>query len=167
MNTDQYPLTRFDFDPCSSVKSAVKKFFGLALMIGVSLVAARAADFPFAEATIDALQAQMTAGTLTAHDLTAAYLARIAAIDKAGPKLNAVLELNPDALIIADALDAERKSGKVRGPLHGIPVLIKDNIDTADRMQTTAGSLALLGQKVPRDAHVAARLREAGAVILG
>jgi amidase len=128
---------------------------------------ARAADFPFAETTIDNLQARMAAGTLTAHDLTAAYLARIAEIDKAGPALNAVLELNPDALIIADALDAERKSGRVRGPLHGIPVLIKDNIDTADRMQTTAGSLALVGQKVPRDAAVAARLREAGAVILG
>ncbi len=129
---------------------------------------ARADDaFPFAEATIDSLQARMTAGTLTAHELTAAYLARIVAIDKAGPKLNAVLELNPDALIIADALDAERKSGHVRGPLHGIPVLIKDNIDTADRMQTTAGSLALVGQRVPRDAGVAARLRDAGAVILG
>ena len=133
----------------------------------VLIVAARAADFAFAEATIDDLQARMKAGTLTSHDLTAAYLARIAEIDKAGPRLNAVLELNPDALIIADALDAERKSGRVRGPLHGIPVLIKDNIDTADRMQTTAGSLALVGQKVPRDAHIAARLREAGAVILG
>ena len=130
-------------------------------------VASRAAEFPFAEATIDDLQARMAAGTLTAHDLTAAYLARIAAVDKAGSKLNAVLELNPDALAIADALDAERKAGHVRGPLHGIPVLIKDNIDTADRMQTTAGSLALVGQKPPRDAHVASRLREAGAVILG
>jgi amidase len=142
----------------------IRALFAFTLL---SALAARAADFPFAEATIDALQAQMAAGKLTSHDLTAAYLARIAAIDKAGPKLNAVLELNPDALIIADALDAERKSGRVRGPLHGIPVLIKDNIDTADRMQTTAGSLALVGQRVPRDAHVAARLRDAGAVILG
>jgi amidase len=88
-------------------------------------------------------------------------------VDKAGPKLNAVIELNPDALVIADQLDAERKAGHVRGPLHGIPVLLKDNIDTADKMQTTAGSLALVGQKPPRDADVAARLREAGAVILG
>lgn len=131
------------------------------------LVAAARAEFAFSEATIGDLQARMAAGKLTSHELTAAYLARIAEIDKAGPTLNAVLELNPDALIIADALDAERKAGKVRGPLHGIPVLIKDNIDTADRMQTTAGSLALVGQKVPRDATVAARLREAGAVIIG
>jgi amidase len=145
------------------MKTALKFILVLALIVRVAF----AADFPFSEATIDDLQARMTAGTLTSHELTAAYLARIAEIDKAGPKLNAVLELNPDALIIADALDAERKAGKVRGPLHGIPMLIKDNIDTADRMQTTAGSLALVGQKVPRDAAVAARLREAGAVILG
>ena len=132
----------------------------------VALTSARAA-FPFAEATIDDLQARMAAGTLTAHELTAAYLARIAAVDKTGPAINAVIELNPDALAIADALDAERKAGHVRGPLHGIPVLIKDNLDTADRMQTTAGSLALVGQKPPRDSFVAARLRAAGAVILG
>ena len=128
---------------------------------------ASAAVFPFAEATIDDLQTRMRAGTLTARELTAAYLQRIAEIDRAGPKLNSVIELNPDALAIADALDAERKAGRVRGPLHGIPVLIKDNIDTADKMATTAGSLALIGAKPPRDAHVAARLREAGAVILG
>lgn len=109
----------------------------------------------------------MAAGTLTARELTAAYLARIAAVDRAGPKLNAVIELNPDALAIADQLDAERKAGKVRGPLHGIPILLKDNIATADRMETTAGSLALVGAKPPRDAHVATKLREAGAVILG
>ena len=152
---------------CPSVKSVVKKIFHLVVVIGAGFVAARAADFPFAEATIDSLQARMAAGTLSAHDLTAAYLARIAEVDKGGPKLNSVIELNPDAIAIADALDAERKAGHLRGPLHGIPVLIKDNIDTVDRMQTTAGSLALVGQKPPRDAHVAARLREAGAVILG
>ncbi len=165
MNTDKNRIaqTRLGFHPCPSVKSVVKVFFCFAL----GVFAARAADFPFNEATIDDLQARMAAGTLTAHELTAAYLDRIAAIDKAGPKLNSVLELNPDALIIADALDAERKAGKVRGPLHGIPVLVKDNLDTADRMQTTAGSLALVGQKVPRDSHVVARLREAGAIILG
>ncbi len=123
--------------------------------------------FPFAEATIDDLQQQMQTGRLTSRDLTAAYLQRIAEVDRAGPKLNAVIEVNPDALAIAAGLDAERKAGKVRGPLHGIPVLLKDNIDTADKMQTTAGSLALVGQKVPRDARVVARLREAGAVILG
>jgi amidase len=141
-----------------------------ALGLAVTLCAAgavRAADFPFAEATIESLQAQMAAGTLTSRALTAAYLQRIAEIDRSGPKLNAVIELNPDALSVADGLDAERRDGRVRGPLHGIPVLLKDNLDTADRMETTAGSLALVGQRPPRDAHVAARLREAGAVILG
>ena len=109
----------------------------------------------------------MQSGQLTSVALTQAYLQRIAAIDRAGPRLSAVLELNPDALAIAAQLDAERKAGRVRGPLHGIPILIKDNLDTADRMQTTAGSLALIGQRPPRDAFVVARLREAGAVILG
>src|SRR5262249_21023364 len=99
--------------------------------------------------------------------LTQAYLARIDAIDKRGVGLNAVIELNPDAMAIAESLDAERKAGKVRGPLHGIPILIKDNIDTADRMHTTAGSLALADSIAPRDAGVVARLRAAGAVILG
>ncbi|SDS20169.1 amidase [Opitutus sp. GAS368] len=136
------------------------------LLLGLVLTTARAA-FPFAEATIEQLQQQMAAGRLTSRELTAAYLQRIAEVDRAGPRLNAVIELNPDALAIADQLDVERKAGHVRGPLHGIPVLLKDNIDTADRMQTTAGSLALVGQKVPRDAGVAARLRAAGAVILG
>ena len=137
------------------------------LMAVLLSTAVPAADFPFAEATIEQLQTRMVAGQLTAHQLTAAYLERIAQIDRAGPKLNSVIELNPDALALADALDNERKAGKIRGPLHGIPVLLKDNIDTADRMQTTAGSLALVGQKVPRDAGVVARLRAAGAVILG
>ena len=98
----------------------------------------------------------MTAGSLTAHALTQAYLDRIAAIDKRGPALNSVIELNPDALAIAAALDAERKAKGPRGPLHGVPVLIKDNIDTADRMMTTAGSLALLGSIAARDSVVAA-----------
>jgi amidase len=109
----------------------------------------------------------MTAGSLTAHALTQAYLDRIAAIDKRGPALNSVIELNPDALSIATALDAERKAKGARGPLHGIPVLIKDNIDTADRMMTTAGSLALRGSIAARDSVVAGRLRAAGAVLLG
>src|SRR3954469_9835775 len=106
---------------------------------------ARADDFPFAEATIDSLQARMSAGTLTAHELTAAYLQRIEAIDRNGPHLRAVIEVNPDALAIADTLDAERKAGHVRGPLHGIPILIKDNIATADKMQTTAGFIGVVG----------------------
>ena len=126
-----------------------------------------AESFRFAEATIDDLQARMAAGSLTARDLTAAYLERIAQIDQAGPRLNAIIEINPEALEIATRLDGERQAGQVRGPLHGIPLLIKDNLDTADRMATTAGSLALVGQRPPRDAHVVTRLREAGAVILG
>jgi len=123
--------------------------------------------FELEEATVGDLQKRMTAGSLTAHGLTQLYLDRIAAIDKRGPALNAVIELNPDALSIAAALDAERKAKGPRGPLHGIPVLIKDNIDTADRMMTTAGSLALLGSIAARDAVVAQRLRAAGAVLLG
>lgn len=127
----------------------------------------RAAEFRFAEATIDDLQRRMAAGEFTARALAQAYLDRIAEIDRGGPKLSAVVELNPDALAIAEKLDAERKAGRVRGPLHGIPVLIKDNIATADKMETTAGSLALVGLKPPRDAHVVSRLRDAGAVLLG
>jgi amidase len=123
--------------------------------------------FELEEATVGDLQKRITAGSLTARALTEAYLDRIAAIDKRGPALNAVIELNPDALSIAAALDAERKAKGPRGPLHGIPVLIKDNIDTADRMMTTAGSLALLGSIAARDSVVAERLRAAGAVILG
>src|SRR5258706_3492073 len=109
----------------------------------------------------------MSAGRITSRALTAQYLNRIKAIDKAGPRINSVIELNPDALAIAAALDKERKEKGPRGPLHGIPVLIKDNIATADRMQTTAGSLALVGVRPPRDSFVAMKLREAGAVILG
>ncbi len=117
------------------------------------------------EATIADLQSKMRSGELTARKLVEIYSARIAEID---PKLKSVLEINPDALAIADRLDKERKRGKVRGLMHGIPVLIKDNIDTADKMKTTAGSLALMDAPVPkRDAFVAKRLRDAGAVILG
>jgi len=123
--------------------------------------------FELEEATVADLQKRMTAGSLTAHALTGLYLDRIAAIDKRGPALNTVIELNPDAPSIAAALDAERKAKGPRGPLHGIPILIEDNIDTADRMMTTAGSLALLGSIAARDSVVAERLRAAGAVILG
>ena len=123
--------------------------------------------FPYAELSVAELQSRMTKGTLTSRTLTAAYLSRIAAVDRSGPTLNSVIETNPDALTIAAECDAERRAGKVRGPLHGIPVLIKDNIDSADRMQTTAGSLALVGKPAPRDAFIVQRLREAGAVLLG
>lgn len=137
------------------------------LLVFLASVALLRADFRWAEKSIAELQAEMAAGRVTAEQLTQDYLARIAEIDRAGPKLNAVLEINPDALAIARERDAERRAGKVRGPLHGIPFLVKDNLDTADRLQTTAGSLALVGQKVPRDAHVVAQLRAAGAVLLG
>ena len=123
--------------------------------------------FALDEATVADLQRMIAAGQYTSRSLCEAYIARINEIDKAGPTLRSVLELNPDALTIADALDAERRAGKSRGPLHGIPVLIKDNIATADSMQTTAGSLVLVGVKPPRDSFVAKKLREAGAVILG
>ena len=119
------------------------------------------------DATIDQLQQAMAAGEVTAEALTQAYLDRIAAIDQAGPKLNAVIELNPDALAIARASDRERATGKTRGPMHGIPVLVKDNLDSADRMHTTAGSLALINSKPMADSTVVAQLRQAGAVILG
>jgi amidase len=135
---------------------------------------ARAADatnaaenaFAFAEADIADLQAHMADDTLDSHALTQAYLDRIAAIDDAGPHLNAVIELNPNALEEADARDAERNAGKLRGPLHGIPVLLKDNID-ATPMVNSAGSLALAGHRPKDDAFLVQRLREAGAVILG
>src|SRR5687768_17764593 len=109
----------------------------------------------------------MQSGRLTSKQITQQYLDRIQAIDKAGPTLNAVIEVNPDALAHAEAMDQERKARGPRGPMHGIPVLLKDNIATKDRMQTTAGSLALVGAQPPNDAFVVTRLREAGAVILG
>jgi len=124
---------------------------------------------PFAldELTIDDLQSRLRSGADTSRSLVQQYLARIDALDQRGPAINALLELNPDSLTIASQLDDERKAGRVRGPLHGIPVLIKDNIDTADKMRTTAGSMALADNIAARDASVAERLRAAGAVILG
>jgi amidase len=124
------------------------------------------APFAFDEATIAGLQARMAAGELTSYELTGAYLDRIAAIDDAGPTLGAVIEVNPRALEDAGALDAERLAGKVRGPLHGIPVLLKDNIDAVP-MVNSAGSLALAANRPAEDAFLVRRLREAGAVILG
>ncbi len=113
------------------------------------------------------LQAMMASGKLTARDLVEQYLARIEALDRSGPRLNAILEINPDARGIAAALDRERRAGQVRGPLHGIPILLKDNIDTHDQMETAAGTLALVGRAPDTDSTVAARLRAAGAVLLG
>src|SRR2546427_7748494 len=123
--------------------------------------------FDLAEATVAELQQGMRSGRYTARGLCEQSLSRIEAVARRGPAIRAVLETNPDAIAIADSLDAERRARGSRGPLHGIPVLIKDNVATADRMATTAGSLALVGAKPPRDAFVAERLRAAGAVILG
>jgi amidase len=122
--------------------------------------------FELDEITIAELQDGMKSGKYTARSIAELYLARIEAIDKNGPTINSVIETNPDALAIADALDKERKEKGPRGPLHGIPVLLKDNIDTADRMMTTVGSLALVGAKPPKDSYVAQKLRAAGALIL-
>jgi amidase len=126
-----------------------------------------AASFDLEEATVADLQQRMSSDRETARSLAEKYLARIEAIDRRGPAVHAVLEINPEALAIADELDAERKAKGLRGPLHGIPVLLKDNIATGDRMATTAGSLALKDVRAPRDAFIVRRLREAGAVILG
>ena len=126
-----------------------------------------AKPFELDEVTITELQARLASGKLSSVALVKKYLARIAEIDQRGPTLRSVLELNPDALSIAAALDRERKSKGPRGPMHGIPVLIKDNIATHDRMSTTAGSLALAGSVAPRDAFLVQQLRAAGAVILG
>jgi amidase len=123
--------------------------------------------FDLDETTIFDLQDGMKSGKFTARSLVEKYSARIAEIDKQGPAINSVLELNPDALAIADSLDQERKAKGPRGPMHGVPILIKDNIDTADRMMTTAGSLALVGSKPAQDSYVAQKLRSAGAVIIG
>lgn len=142
---------------------------GAAALSGLGRLPAWAADAPFAveEATIESIQAAMAGGRLTARALVQAYLDRIERLDRSGPTLRSVLETNPDALAIADALDAERRAKGARGPLHGVPVLLKDNVDTHDRMTTTAGSLALEGSIPARDSFVAERLRAAGAVLLG
>ena len=129
--------------------------------------ARRVAAFELEEVSIAELQSGMASGKYTARSLVEQYLSRIDALDQKGPALNHIVELNPDALAIADQLDVERKGGKVRGPMHGIPVLIKDNIDTADRMHTSAGSLALANNTAVRDSFVAERLRASGAIILG
>lgn len=157
-----------------------RKFLGSVAVVGAaslsrtpltsSKVAATPAEvqaFELDEITVAELQDGMKSGKFTAHSVAQKYLDRINEVDKLGPAINSVIELNPDALSIADSLDDERKSKGSRGPLHGIPVLIKDNIGTADRMMTTAGSLALSGFTPTKDSGVARRLREAGAVILG
>jgi len=148
---------------------------GAAAMAGTVARGAAAADtapagaspFELADATVADLKAAMDSGARTSASIAQAYLARIDAVDRRGPAINAMIELNPDALAIAESLDRERREKGARGPLHGIPVVLKDNIDTADRMRTSAGSLALADAIAPRDAFVVERLRAAGCVILG
>jgi amidase len=140
---------------------------GAAREVRSELPASDIKPFELDELTITDLQGGMRSGRFTARSLVERYSGRIDEIDKHGPAINSVLEMNPDALAIADQLDQERKTKGPRGPLHGVPVLIKDNIDTADRMMTTAGSLALVGSKPSRDSFVAEKLRAAGAVIMG
>jgi len=140
---------------------------GLAALTVAPAASAAMPPFEFAEATLAGLGERMASGELTSRALCVAYLDRIAAIDRAGPQLRAVIELNSEALAIADKLDAERKAGRVRGPLHGIPIMVKDNIATGDRMSTTAGCFALDGHRTAHDAHVVKALRDAGAVLLG
>jgi amidase len=156
-----------------------RSFLGCGALAGAGTVAALAPaegaeaaqvevkPFELDEVSVADLQKQMTHGERSCEQIVAAYLGRIDALDRRGPTLASVIETNPEAIEAARALDAERRSKGPRGPLHGIPVLVKDNVDTADKMTTTAGSLALEGSVPARDAHVAARLREAGAVILG
>ncbi len=160
----------------AALATAAYPALGSARVVGLPLALAPAPapvvtdfekDFELDEITIDDAQKKLQSGQYSSHSLTEKYLARIHEIDKAGPMVNSVIEVNPDALQIAYALDRERKAKGPRGPLHGIPVLIKDNIDTGDRMNTTAGSLALLGSRPANDAFIAAQLRKAGAVILG
>lgn len=124
-------------------------------------------DFDLNEATIDALQKAMQNGKMTSESITAAYLKRIQDVDKNGPQLNSVIELNPEAISLAKTMDAERKMGTLRGPLHGIPVLVKDNINTGDKMMTTAGASALTENIAKEDAFIIKKLREAGAILLG
>mgnify|MGYP000498151237 FL=1 len=124
-------------------------------------------EFQLNEITIEELQNLMQTGKQTSKSITQLYLKRIVDLNKKGPSLNAVIEVNPDAIKIAEALDIERKQGMLRGPLHGIPVLIKDNIDTADKMMTTAGAAAMIGNIAKEDAFIVKQLRSAGAVLLG
>ncbi len=182
-------------DPSSSPRDSRREFVTKSLMLGAAMVLAPEAaagerpagaptparpaptggssarqapaqDSPF-EKSVGELQAMMARGALTSRSLTEFYLARLDSLDAKGPTVNSVIERNPDALAIAETMDAERAAGRIRGPLHGIPVLIKDNIDSADRMHTTAGSLALATSIAPKDAFIVERLRAAGAVILG
>src|SRR5215467_3175041 len=161
-NSDQARITRRNFLATTAAGSAALLTSRLSSLFEVDAVAG--SSFQFVEASISQLQAAMAAGQLTARELVIGYLNRIQQLN---PTLHAVIETNPNAVSIAAGLDNERSAGHVRGPLHGIPLLVKDNIATLDNMQTTAGSLALYGSMVPDDAPLIQRLRAAGAIILG
>ncbi|RFP64052.1 amidase [Hymenobacter lapidiphilus] len=152
---------------CSAPTADAPSAPGTAATPETTSTAPEAADFELLELTLAELQDKMTRGEMTSRGITELYLNRIQALNRQGPKLNAVLLTNPEALDLAAALDQERKEGKIRGPLHGIPILLKDNIDTADQQPTTAGSLALAGHKAQQDAFIVQKLRAAGAVVLG
>jgi amidase len=158
-------MTRRSFLGTTLAGGAALMAGGITSLLPTSLTAAALGDDgPIIEATIPELQDLMASGALTSRQLTLRYLERIA---RYNPLLSAVIETNPDALRIAADRDREREEGRLRGPLHGIPVLVKDNIATSDTMQTTAGSLALVGSRVPEDSVVVQRLSTSGAVILG
>jgi amidase len=160
LNLD-YGITRRKFIGAAAGGSAALLTGGLTFLLKPTV---SAAGFDFIEATIPQLQAAMASGQITSAALTMGYIKRIQSLN---PTLHAVIEVNPNAVAIATALDNERRAGNVRGPLHGIPLLVKDNIATADNMQTTAGSLAIYGSQVPADAPLIQKLRAAGAIILG
>jgi len=163
-------LTRRNFLRTGTIAAAATAIDGIDELPAVPTRGAPAtsqAAFELDEATIASLQEGMRSGRYTSRSITELYLSRIDAVDRAGPTINSVIERNPDAIRIAEERDTERRAGRVRGPLHGIPVLIKDNIDTADRMHTSAGSLALGASIAARDAFIVTRLREAGAVLFG
>jgi amidase len=170
MSEHRDPLDRRTFLGHAAVLGAAAaggvKLPGAGPRPGAAPAAPPPASFELEEVTVAQLQAGMASGRWTSRRIVEQYLERIAALDPAGPSLHAIIETNPDAVSLAEALDRERSAGRTRGPLHGVPVLLKDNIDTADRMTTTAGSLALEGSVPPRDSHVAERLRAAGAVLL-
>jgi amidase len=165
------PVSRRRFLQTSAAIGARASAIGavglVAMPKGSSASAATSDPFPWSEATIADLQAAMESGETTARRIIVDHIERIELLDWAGPRVNSMIEVNPDAEAIADALDRERAGGHVRGPLHGVPIVVKDCVATDDRMETTAGSLALVGARAPRDAGVVAKLREAGAVLLG
>src|SRR6516164_7614479 len=161
LNLD-HTITRRKFVGTTALSSAALLGGGLTSLFQRS--ASAAGGFDFIEKSILELQAAMASGHLTSHELTQGYIRRMQALN---PLLNSVIETNPNAISIAQQLDNERRRGLVRGPLHGIPVLVKDNIATDDQMQTAAGSLAIYGNHVPGDAVIIQQLRAAGAIILG